>query len=458
MCQRLYDSDSKMRVVPQLAAAMPTISKDKLTYTIPLRRGVRFNDGTPFNAQAAVTSLQRHLTLPGSSRAGDFEPVASFTASGPYTLVIRLKTPLTPLPARHSSAGYVLSPTQLAKLGDRFATDPVCVGPFMFDHRVPGDSVTVIKSPYVYDQKNVFLDKIVFKAAHDTAAAAAALKAGDLDALDSISSTELPGVKQTSSLRVLQASGLGWNGVYVNIGNRNGAGNLPYANTGTPLASSAKLRKAFEQAIDRKALARVVFSGGVLPGCTPVSPANEQWFDPSVKCTPYDPADAKKLVASSGISDPTVRLLVANQTETLRLAQFIQAQEAAVGINVVIEATDTATAAARSVAGNYDAFLSSWSGGADPDTNIYLHFTTNGVRNLSGYSSPRLDFVLGNGRKALTERARKTLYRVAQQILIEDRPVIVLFTPIRYAGLASNVTGVKLFQNIILRVEYAQLT
>jgi peptide/nickel transport system substrate-binding protein len=196
----------------------------------------------------------------------------------------------------------------------------------------------------------------------------------------------------------------------------------------------------------------------VLPGCTPVSPANEQWFDPSVKCTPYDPADAKKLVASSGISDPTVRLLVANQTETLRLAQFIQAQEAAVGINVVIEATDTATAAARSVAGNYDAFLSSWSGGADPDTNIYLHFTTNGVRNLSGYSSPRLDFVLGNGRKALTERARKTLYRVAQQILIEDRPVIVLFTPIRYAGLASNVTGVKLFQNIILRVEYAQLT
>ena len=72
---------------------------------------------------------------------------------------------------------------------------------------------------------------------------------------------ELAGVQQTSSLRVLQAPQLGWRGISINIGNKNGVGNLPYANVGTPLASSAKLRQAFEEAIDRNTLNRVVFGG-----------------------------------------------------------------------------------------------------------------------------------------------------------------------------------------------------
>src|SRR5262245_27266154 len=72
ICERLYDFDSKLRVAPQLAAALPSISKDKLTYTIPLRRGIVFNDGTPFNAQAVVTTIQRMIMHPKSGRASDF--------------------------------------------------------------------------------------------------------------------------------------------------------------------------------------------------------------------------------------------------------------------------------------------------------------------------------------------------------------------------------------------------
>jgi peptide/nickel transport system substrate-binding protein len=457
MCERLYDTDSKSRLVPQLAAALPVVSNDKLSYTIALRQGVSFNDGTPFNAQAVVTSLQRHVTLPGSSRASDLEPVESFTASGPYTVVIRLKALYTPLLARLPSFAYIMSPTQLAKLGDKFATNPVCVGPFMYDTRIAGDSITVIKSPYYYNQKAVYLDKIVFKVASDGAAAAAALKAGDLQALDSISATELPNLMQTSSLRVIQASGLGYQGVYVNIGNKNGVGNLPYSNVDTPLASSAKLRKAFEEAIDRTTLARVIFGGNVKPDCTPVSPANEQWYDASVKCTTYNPAAAKKLVAASGVPNPTVHLLTQNLTDQLRLAQFVQAQEAAVGINVVIDTADSATTLTRANAGNYDAYLNYWSGGSDPDGNIYQFVATSGVRNASGYSSPRLDLILENGRKATSTTARATLYHVAQEIILNDRPIIYLYSPIKFAGIRTNVTGVQLFANGVLRVAFGQL-
>jgi peptide/nickel transport system substrate-binding protein len=83
MCERLYDYDLKVNLLPELAAVMPTISKDRLTYTIPLRHGVRFNDGTPFNAQAVVTTIVRDMTHPRSSRAADYLPVDSVEATSP---------------------------------------------------------------------------------------------------------------------------------------------------------------------------------------------------------------------------------------------------------------------------------------------------------------------------------------------------------------------------------------
>ena len=130
-CEKLYDLDGKAQVVPQLAAALPVISKDKLTYTIRLRKGIVFNDGTPFNADAVVTTLERNLTHPESRRASDLDSVGSVTASGPYTVVLHLKSPSTPLLDYLSTAATaILSPSQLTKLGDDFATNPICVGPF----------------------------------------------------------------------------------------------------------------------------------------------------------------------------------------------------------------------------------------------------------------------------------------------------------------------------------------
>ena len=69
ICEKLYDLDSHLNIVPQLASALPQVSKDKLTYTIKLRKGIKFNDGTAFNAAAVKTSLDRYLTFKGSVRA-----------------------------------------------------------------------------------------------------------------------------------------------------------------------------------------------------------------------------------------------------------------------------------------------------------------------------------------------------------------------------------------------------
>jgi peptide/nickel transport system substrate-binding protein len=440
MCLTLYETNSMLQTVPVLAAALPVPSKDKLSYTIQLRQGVQFNDGTPFNAQAVVTSYQRYVTYPGSSHASDFESVESVTASGPYTVVYHLR-------ARDSAFTgnmYVLSPTQLARLGDNFGANPICVGPFMFDHRVVGDNTTVVKSPYYYDRQHVYLDKIVFKPMTDAPAAAAALKAGDIQVLDQVSSTELQGVRQSTSLRVIQAPSLGWQGIVINLGNKNGVGQ-PYANVGTPLARSAKLRQAFEEAIDRNTLNRVVFGGLNQPSCTMIAPSNTAWYDATkVPCTSYDPRDAKKLVTASGISNPTVHLVTPNTTDRLRVAQFIQAQEAAVGINVVIDSVDPSTDAAWRLSGDFEASLFGFAGNIDPSGVIYKFLATSGESNYSGYSNPRLDLILSNGLKATNRNARSTLYRVAQQIIAGDRPIVVFYNGEFFAGFNANVSGVQM--------------
>jgi peptide/nickel transport system substrate-binding protein len=453
-CEKLYDLNAKAQIVPQLASALPTISKDKLTVTIPLRKGIKFNDGTPFNADAVVQTVQRDLTLKGSARASEISPIDTITAQGASTVVIHLKSPYSPLTAQLADrSGMIMSPTQLNKLGDKFATGPVCVGPFNYDSRVAGDSITVTKSQVYYNKKNVHLDKIVFKVENDAAAAAAAPKAGDLQALDATDSTQLAGVRADKSLTIVKQTGLGYQGLTLNIGNKNGL-LKGYSNVGTPIAANANLRKAFEMAINRAQMNTVVFNGTVLPGCTPISPSSA-WYDPSVKCTPYNPTQAKKLVQQSGVADPTVHLMVPTGTAALRQAQFLQAEEAAVGIKVVIDSTDFVTSLSKADAGTYDTFQIGWSGRLDPDGNIYQFVATTGSQNDSGYSNPRLDLILNNARKASTDTARKTLYRAAQKLMLADQPLIYLYHPIIFASLSTKLTGVSVYPDTLLRVAFA---
>ena len=457
ICMQLFQTvrnHGTIETEPLLAASLPQISRDKLSYTIQLRKGVQFNDGTPFNAQAVVFTVQRFMTYPGSSRASNFTDVAGVSAVGDYTVFFHLKAKDSTF---YTNNMYVLSPTAVAKEGDSFAADPVCVGPFMFDHRVPGDNITVIKSPFFFDKADIHLDKIVFKPETDAAAAVAALQAGDIQVLDNVSPVLLSAVQQSPNLRVLSAPNLGWAGVQINIGDKNGLGNLPYTNVGTPLASSAGLRQAFEEAIDRQTLNKVVFGGLYQPSCTPVAPASSWYAATNVPCTPYDPADAKKLVATSGFSNPTVRLLTPNTTDSLRLAQFIQAEEQAVGINVVIDSTDSASAQARAQTGNFDAYLTSFfTGSNDPNGNITMFLSTAGVRNLGGYSNNRLDYVLANALKATQIAPRAVNYRVAQQIVHNDRPIIYLSNQLTIAGYSTSITGLQLSGGGMLIPDYAE--
>jgi peptide/nickel transport system substrate-binding protein len=426
MCYRLYEyaeNHGQLELAPVLAAAPPLLSPDRRSYTIQLRQGIEFNDGTPFNAQAVVTNYQHYTTYPGSIRASDFASVDNVTATGPLTVVFHLKQ----RDSTFTGNMFVLSPTALASEGANFAAHPVCAGPFMFDSQVPGVSVAVVKSPYWYKRGAVYLDKIVFTVMSDDAAALAALQAGDLE-VSRISTSQVQAAQQSPGLKVVSGPTMQWVGVQFNM------------SAGTPFAQSAKLRLAFEEAIDRTTLNKVVFSGSQIPDCNLMPPADTPWFaETKGPCTPYDPTGAERLIALTGFQSPSIHLMTATTSPLPLVAQFIQAEEAAVGIKVVIDSVPSPTFIASTLAGNFDAALNQSSNDPAPSILVGNFFASNGSLNIAGYSSPRMDYVLENALKAIDPKARGVYYRVAQQIVHDDRPTIVLYHPIAVSAYNANL-------------------
>jgi peptide/nickel transport system substrate-binding protein len=456
MCEKLYDLNAKLEIVPQLAAAMPTLSRDKRTMTIRIRRGVRFNDGTPLTAQAVKISLDRHRTLRGSARASEISPITSVETVGNGAVRLRLNARFSPLTAQLADrAGMIMSPKQLDALGDRFASNPVCVGAFRFVSRTAADRIVVEKSPFYYARNKVKLNRIVFRIITDTSARAANLRSHDIDVLDRIASTDLPAIQRDRSLRVIKATGIGYQGISINIGNKNGIGK-PFENVGTPMASKQFIRQAFELSLDRNTINRVVFGGTVVPGCLPV-PRASPYYDASIKCPARNLSRARQLLQRAGAQTPVhVRLMIGTDQVAARLGQVIQSLASEAGFRVELQPTEFVTALRRQDQGNYDSFAVGWSGRVDPDGNIYQFVHANGSLNNLGWGSPRMNLLLDNARKAATQAARKKLYSSAFKILRSQLPLIYLWHPVNRHGVTATAKGVQTYGDGLIRAYYAE--
>src|SRR4051794_6306598 len=143
ICDKLFDIDEKLNVVPQLALAHET-SEDGKAVTIKLRPNVKFHDGEPFDAEAAKFSLERHLTLSGSFRKPEIAAIDRVEVVDPLTIRLVLKNPFSPLIAQLTDrAGMMVSPKAAKAEGDRFGLKPVCAGPYKFVERIQQDRIVV---------------------------------------------------------------------------------------------------------------------------------------------------------------------------------------------------------------------------------------------------------------------------------------------------------------------------
>ena len=457
MCEKLYDIDEGLRIHPQLAASMPAITDGGRTVTIKLRSGVKFNDGTPMDAESVRFSLDRHRTLKGSNRASELAPVEAVEVVDPLTIRLRLKLPFSPLVAQLTDrAGMPLSPTAVNKLGEKFGTAPVCVGPWQFAERVAQDRIVVEKSAHYFDPGQAKFDKIIFRIIPDDNVRLANLRSGDIDVMHQVSPTDATGIKREGKFELSNVTGLGYQGITINLRNKTGKQNPP-GDLGTPLANDPRVREAFELSIDREALNQVAWDGLFTPGCTPIPPISV-FFDKSRKCPGRDVARAKKLLADAGHAGGySFEMTVVNNPRERRVAEVIQQMAREAGFNISLRAQEFASALTDDDDGKNQSFLIGWSGRVDPDGNIHMNQTCrrgdSGSLNATHACDEKIDAILNRAREVSDVDQRRALYREAIDLFTARRNIIYIYHPNYIIAFPKNLKGYKAVPDGLIRIK-----
>src|SRR5690348_5214676 len=147
LCDKLFDIDEKLNIVPQLATSYEW-SADSKSLTLKLRSGVTFHDGEKLDAAAVKYSLERHKTMPGSNRRGELALLSTVDVVDPMTVKLNLSAPFSPLLAQLADrAGMIVSPKAAQAEGDKFGAKPVCTGPYKFVERVAQDRIVLERYP-----------------------------------------------------------------------------------------------------------------------------------------------------------------------------------------------------------------------------------------------------------------------------------------------------------------------
>ncbi|GAA5075974.1 ABC transporter substrate-binding protein [Nocardia iowensis] len=453
VCEKLYDNDSSGNLVPQLATALPDISPDGLTVTIPVRTGIQFADGTPFNAAAVETSLQRHWKMEGSQRTGEMGAIEDIEAADASHVVIKYSQPFAPITAALADrAGMIMSPAALKERDKNFGDHPVCVGPFKFVKRVPQTSISVARDPLYYDAKNVHFDTITYRIMADPKMRASNLRSGDIQVADTISPQDVDALANYPQLRVLQSGSFGFQGLYINIGNVDGAGK-PIKPINTAIAKDPRVRLAFSLSTDRPALVEKVFNNWYEPACGPIAPRTSYATRASTACPLFDPQRSRELLTEAGVQIPyPVTIQVMNVQDQLQYAQALRDSVAEGGFDLKIVPAEYSTMLDAQKKGTYEALLLGWSGRIDPDGNTSRFLTTGSNGNYSGFNSPTLDDLLGWAAHSTSAAQRGALYEQAVRFIQRENPYIYTYRLRNLTVHSTWVTGIEVYADGAVRL------
>lgn len=442
-CDKLFDIDEKLNIVPQLALSHET-SADGKEVTIKLRPGVKFHDGEAFDAEAAKFSLERHLTFPGSFRKPELASIDHIDVVDPLTIKLVLKAPFSPLIAQLTDrAGMMVSPRAAKEAGDKFGLKPVCAGPYKFVERVQQDRMVFEKFADYWNKDNIFIDKIVFLPIVDATVRLANLKSGGLDLIERVLATDLKDVRADSRLKLSTAIELGYQGVTLNIGKDKTKG---------PLSQSAKVRQALDLAIDREAINQVVFNGEFKPGNQWVNP-DHPYYQKSFPIQPRDVAKAKALLKEAGVTPPvTVDFMVPKGAETEAVSQVIQSMAAEAGFDMKIRVTEFATSLKQAEAGEYQAFMLAWSGRIDPDGNSFVFLKSGAPQNYSAWVNADADKALDDARLVTDATQRKAIYEKLTKAELEDEAILYIFHRRILIAHTNKLEGYKQMPDGLVRV------
>ncbi len=442
--ENVYDTlvvpDPKTMTYEPSLATKWTTSKDNLTWTFTLRRGVTFHDGSDFDASDVVYSYDR-IIKGKLSNAYRFATVKDVTAVNDHTVRIDLKKP-TPnlLDDLGSFKGMAILPEGADKKFDLNKED-AGTGPFTIESVEP-DGITLKKFDDYWGD-GPFVDTVQYKFIKEPSTALTALKTGEVDWTDNIPPQQISQLADDDSVVFKQVPSVDYWYLTMNF-DRKPFGDL-------------KVREAISYAIDRKAITEAAKFDGATVNETAI-PEGSYWYD---DYSPYkhDPQKAKALLKEAGVSNLQMKLMVTDEyPETVQAAQVIEAELADVGIKVKIQVEDFATWLDREGRGDFDAFMLGWLGNHDPFGFYDSQHRCKGSNNYQHYCNPQVDQLLDQAAVETDKAQRKQLYDQAVKKIVDDNSYIYLYNPDVVAAWSPKVTGFQIRADRAINFDTVKLT
>lgn len=436
----LYEFDKNLKIQPKLATEY-SVSPDGLVYTLKLRSGVKFHDGTAFDANAVKVTFDR-VSNPENklARYTQFNRVAKTEVVDPMTVRITLKEPFSAFinALAHPSA-MILSPAALQKYGKEIAQNPVGTGPFKFVEWKPSEYMKVAKFDGYWNKGYPKIDTLTFRTVPDNNTRAAVMQTGEAQFAFPIPYEQISVLEKNPKLDVIDDS-------------QSIMARYLSMNTQVKPFNDVRVREAINYAINKQALAKVAFSGYA----TPLTGVVPQGVDYAVKMSPwsYDPKKAKELLAQAGYPNgfETTLWSAYNDGTSVKVVQFLQQQLNQVGIKTSIEILESGQRVQRvnQVQKPEDAkvriYYAGWSSSTgEADWALRPLLSTPAfppvMNNTAYYSNPKVD---ANIMRALTVSNRDekaALYKEAQETIWKDAPWAFLVTANNVYVRSKNLSG-----------------
>jgi len=429
----VYDAlyDSLMRflpdgtVTPMLADSL-TESADRLSWTLTLKTGIKFHDGTPFDATAVKFNLDRQKTSPYNSPS--ILPLQSVEIVDDHTLTLKLDQPWTALP--NSLAGIVgvmASPTPTVSNPDALLRNPVGTGPYTFKEWAPGDRIVVDRNPEYWGDKQGALDEIVFKLLPVEAARVAAYEAGELDAMVTIND-ETANTEKDAGKQVVSPPSTGFG--------------LTLLNNTKPPFDDIRVRQALAIGYDRDAVTSAYQGQGYADYAWSPFVKGSTWWTAPKEPLKYDKTKAAALLADYGKPvEFTLLVLAGNQmVEDSTRATVEYWTELGMKVNVEI-VPDLSTYVTRTIAGDFQAVGWIYGSFGDPDGVVYNSLHSGGSSNYGKYSNPQVDTLVEQGRTEEDDTKRHAIYDQVQELFRNDVPYLQASHGSIFVIANDNVTG-----------------
>jgi len=441
----IFDSvivnDEVSRSKPGLAASWRTLDDTHWEFT--LQPDVVFSDGTPLTVDDIRVSIERATTIPSTASFRTYtRSIKAITAADPGKFIVETKAP-DPLLLNSLSRIRIIS----AKFKDAPSADfnsgkaAIGTGPYLFKEYVPGSHTVLVRNDRHWGEKAPW-SEVLLRIVADDGARIAGLLSGDLDIIESVPHEGLDRVKSDSRLHVI--SGVSSRFVYFATDQHRDV--TPFATdvSGQPLPKNpfknAKVREAFDMAINRQAIVERVMDGNALVA-TQYLPKGGFGTSDKIKGTPYDPAKAKALLAEAGYPNGFKLMVHGPNDRYVNDAKIVQAVAqmlTRIGVAASVEVMPWSVYTGKSSNGEFSFSLGAWGVNTGETSNpmVALNMTYNkeagtGASNMGRYSNPKLDEMVRQATQTIDDAKRAALLAEASELVFAERALL----PLHHEGL-----------------------